>query len=119
MTGNTVIESFKYPVLTFSGTLAIPVRSVDRLTRCTKHALNSGHFAGLVIVDSAGKAVRVRNARKLHGIGRFGGYNIFLNQKVRVELELDGAPFQVSLDEVKSRLMADFHSDGGHWELLR
>jgi hypothetical protein len=78
--------------------------------------LKKGHFVGLLIVDSTGKAVRVRNARKLHGIGRFGGYNIFLNQKIRVELELDGALFQMSLHEVKSRLMADFHSDGGHWD---
>jgi hypothetical protein len=113
---NAVIESFKYPVLTFAATLTVPVISADRLTQCTKHALNNRHFAGLVIVDSAGKAVRVRNARKLHGVGPFGGYDIFLDQKIRVELELDGAPFQMNLDEVKSRLMADFNSDGGYWD---
>jgi hypothetical protein len=116
MAGNAVIESFKYPVLTFSGTLAIPVKSADRLTRCTKHALKNGHFAGLVIADSVGKAVRVRNVRKLHGIGRFGGYNIFLGQSIRIELDLDGEPFKMSLDEVKSRLMADFYSDEGLWD---
>ncbi len=48
--------------------------------------------------------IRIRNAHKLHGVGLLWGYNIFLNQRIRVELEPGGEPFVVSIEEVKNMI---------------
>jgi hypothetical protein len=56
----------------------------------------------MLIVEANGKAYKVPGAKKLHGVGPFGGYNIFLNQKIKVELLFEGNPFQITADEVKS-----------------
>lgn len=66
---------------------------------------------------------RVNGATKLHGLGRFGGWNVFLEQKIRASLSFAGPPEPISLDEVKKHVLRSFDeweewSTRGDWDSL-
>lgn len=103
-----VIEPLKFPVLRFGRGMVFPAIDQAQLTECTKTALQKGFFSGLILVDSDGKAWKIKTARKLHGIGPFLGFNVFLNQKIRVELIPEGEPFEMSAAELKARVLECF-----------
>lgn len=109
------VAAIEFPVLCFSGSLVYAMPTPDVLTTCTKVALRNGYFDNLLIVDANGIGYWVKGARKLHGVGRFFGYNIFLNQRIKVDLLTDGTPIPVSLDEVKRRVLQSF-KDWHGWE---
>lgn len=103
------LEDLRYPVLCFSQNLADIVRSAHELTTCSKLALRKGgYYENLLVVDSAGVGLRIKGAEKLHGVGPFWGYNIFLNRRIKVRPHIDGAPMQVSLTEVKRYVLDSF-----------
>ena len=83
--------------------------SAAHLTRNTAVGLKEGYYDGLRIVDSRGKWFKVRTARKLHGIGRFGGYNLFLNQRIRVSLDLEDEHRDASVEDVKGIVLSNFN----------
>jgi len=84
------------------------VRSRDALTTTTAAALRGGLFDNLKIVDSSGAEHLVRSARKLHGVGRFWGYNLFLNQRIRVALDVLPTARTYTVDELRKLVMGDF-----------
>jgi hypothetical protein len=69
--------------------------------------------------------MKLKEARTLHRVGRFWGYDISLIQWIRVALEFDGPPFAISLDAVKSEVHRsltkeyDLWSSGGSVPRLR
>jgi hypothetical protein len=69
----------------------------------------------MLIVDSNGVGLKIRGAKKLHGVGLFWGYNIFLNQRIKVQPIIAGKPFEVSLSEVKELVLKSFRNWHG-WE---
>lgn len=102
----TSIAALKFPILAFVRDMVFPVRSQEEATQCTKYALNSGYFSGQILVDSDGVAIEVKEARKLHGIGALWGYDIFLNQRIKVEIELEAHSEQLlSLHAIKGRVL--------------
>jgi hypothetical protein len=103
----TTVDDLKYPVLCFSRNLIRIKLTVDALTTCSKLALRNGYFENLLVIDSAGVGLRVRGAEKLYGVGLFWGYNIFLNQRIKVRLLIEETPLKISVDEVKRHV---FHS---------
>jgi hypothetical protein len=103
-------------VLSFSGDFVEPIRNVDELTKCSTIALKRGYFNGLIIVDTNGRAIKIKRANKLHGVGSFWVFSILLNQTVRVTFEFAGGEFLMSLDEVKARLMNSFQTEAGQWD---
>lgn len=111
------IDSLKYPVLVFFKGLVIPERSADALTSCTAAALKKRYYDGCIVADATGRAIKIKTAHKLHGIGTFWGLNIFINRKLRVFLEIDSDPFQMSLDEVKSRVIKSLYNEIVGWDL--
>lgn len=118
-------DDLTYPILGVfpNGALKIAVTPAY-LTTYTARGLRRGYFNELRIVDSRSKWFRVRSARKLHGLGRFGGYDIFLNQWIRVGLDIEDTHREASLDEVKEIVLKDFDSwDGwrsrGDFDVLR
>jgi hypothetical protein len=118
------VNAIKFPVLRFSQNLVGVKRTEDDLTTCTKVALKKGFFNEMLVVEESGKAYKVNGARKLHGVGPFWGYNIFLNQMIRVELLFQGNPFQITVDEVKKKVLLSFKkrhgwSTRGDFEELR
>lgn len=77
------------------------------LTICRKTDLKagqSGRFARSTIIDSNGLAWRMDGAEKLHGVGPLWGYNLFLNQTVRVRPTILGEPKPATLQFIKSEL---------------
>lgn len=104
------LEALQFPVLCFSQNLVLVVSSQEELTTTNKAALRNGFFANLLLVGSNSVGAQVKGARKLHGIGPFGGFNLFLNQRIRVALEFAGPPFAVELDDVKQRVQASFRN---------
>jgi hypothetical protein len=105
---NSGLSKLTFPLLCVRGELIRVRTSLDALTTTTKAGLKNGYFRGLVLVDSRGQAVPIKDAHKLRGVGLFWGYNVFLNQRIKVELELSGEPFTVSLNEVKEMVRKSF-----------
>lgn len=107
--GDVTVDDLTYPILGVfpSGGLKIAATSVY-LTTYTARGLKRGHFNDLRLVDSRSKWFRVRSARKLHGVGRFGGYNVFFNQWIRIELDIEDEHREARLDEVRNIVLKDF-----------
>jgi hypothetical protein len=100
--------SLSLPLVCFHREYSLLVRDWDELTITTSYALKHGKFARLLLVDSKGMAARVRSARKLHSVGPFRGFNIFLNQRIKIELCYEGNLFPISLTELREMLLESF-----------
>lgn len=101
-------DDLTYPVLgVFAGGGLKIASTTVYLTTYTARGLRRGHFNNLRLVDSRSKWFRVRSASKLHGLGRWGGYNIFFNQWIRVTLDIEDEHREASLDEVRTIVLAD------------
>jgi len=109
-------DDLAYPILGVypSGALKIAATPVN-LTTSTARGLKRGNFNDLRLVDSRSKWYRVRSAVKLHGVGSFGGYDLFFNQLIRVGLDIEDERRDADLDEVKAIVLRDFDSWDG-WE---
>jgi hypothetical protein len=108
-------STMAFPVLSFSKGVVLVTRSAEELTTCRKAGLNRGWFDTLLVVDSAGRGWSMAGARKMHGVGLLWGYNVFLNQKIRVELLCARGPFDVSVEDVRGRVLKSLDSWPG-WE---
>jgi len=110
-----VVDDVLFPAL---GRLANGVLDVlptaNHLTLNTANGLRNGFYTGYELVDSRGRWFRVVSARKVHGVGPFGGYNPLLGQKIRVELEIEDEGREATLEEVK-RLILDEFASGSSW----
>jgi len=81
------ISSLVFPVIYFNKYTFNIKYDQEKLTLTTKAGLKNKLYENLTIIDSSGKQYKVKAARKLHGVGPVWGYNIFLNQKIKIELE--------------------------------
>ncbi len=113
MQNATNLDAIKFPVLCFAHNIVRVKQNADDLTTCTKVALRNKFFDNMLLVEMGGKGYKVKKAKKLCGVGPFWGYNIFLNQKIKVGLLFEDEPFQVSLDEVKARIFQSFKKRHG------
>ena len=104
-----ITSNLKFPILCFEHDFYPRIKQDwDSLTTTTKAGLKNGLFDNLLMVDSQGMGIRVKNAKKLYGVGPFWGYNIFLNQRIKVELVFEGEPFHISVDEVRKYVLMSF-----------
>ena len=81
----------------------------------TRLMLKHGSFDGVRIVDSTGTEYAVKSASKLGGYGRFGGWNLFFNQRITVRLDVEPTGRTLTADELRAIVRADFRSWQG-WE---
>ncbi len=102
------VSDLQFPVLCFWRHLFRIEKTAEAFTTTTKAGLKNRMFDNVLVIGSNSQAVRVKSARKLHGVGPFWGYNIFLNQRIKVELIFDGEPFQISVEDVRKRVLASF-----------
>ncbi len=102
------VSDLQFPVVCFWRHLFRIETTAETFTTTTKAGIKNRMFDNVLVIGSNGQAVRVKSARKLHGVGPFWGYNIFLNQRIKVELTFDGEPFQMSVDDVRKRVLASF-----------
>lgn len=104
-----------FPVLCrHKGTL-FTFGSRESLTKTTSAALRGGLFDGLRMIDSTGKEAIVESARKICGVGLFWGFNVFLNQRIRVALSMRDTGRTFSPDEVRAMVLRDFRTWHG-WQ---
>jgi hypothetical protein len=106
-----------YPVAAFSQGLAVRYDNVKELTTATTTGLKSGYFQDLELVASDGAMYSVTSAEKLRGIGRFGGYNLFLNQTIEIRLFYDGNHQQTAVEQLRSRILASMAAWHG-WDAI-
>ena len=81
----------------------------------TRLMLKHGYYDGLRIVDSTGMEYAVKSATRLRGYGRFGGWNLFLNPRSSVRLDVEPTGKTFTADELRALVHADFKSWHG-WE---
>jgi hypothetical protein len=104
-----------YPVLFLYKDALAGVRTEEALTTTTSVALRAGFFDGLRVIDSEGRQYTVTKARFLHGVGRFWGYNIFLNRRIRVAIDLLESGEVLNVDAVRGLVLREFRSWHG-WQ---
>jgi hypothetical protein len=108
-------RDLSYPILCFTK-YGIATKKTDvELTTTFQASLDKGWFHNAEIIDSDAVKYRVGAAKKIGGVGPFLGYSLFFSRRIRVELEIDRVGDQVSTDEVRQRILKDFHNWHG-WE---
>jgi hypothetical protein len=101
-------------VLYEDGDLAV-YEAQEGLTICSRTDLKAGQrgrFARATIVDSDGTAWEMDGATKLHSVGPFWGFNIFLNQSIRVLPTISAKPKPTDLDVLKSEIVKRVRNRG-------
>ncbi len=110
--------SFKFPLIAFSSSVVHVARNARDLLICSKKALKDGFYKDLKIVDSCSMIYYIENASKLKPHGFFYGYNIFLNQKIEVELIIKFYEY-IGLSDFKElvllKLRENFVEIGGNY----
>jgi len=110
------IEEVKFPVVALARSSAITVyESKELLTKCFNRALANGYFENLFIIDSNCLGIEVMNAEKIGTVGGLWGYDIFLDQTIRVKLLLNNTVEQLSLDEVKNKILSTINENRSFW----
>jgi hypothetical protein len=104
-------DAIEYPALLLHARYGYTVRSAQQLTTATRHALSNGKFNDLLIVSRSGHAYPVAGA-KVGSVGAFGGWNLFLNQRIRVELLAAAQRYTIAVDELRNRVFESFQT----WE---
>ena len=106
----------KYPAILFdSPTIFEVVEREEQLTICSKTALRRGYYKKLRIFDSSGRSYLINSAKKIGTLGRFWGYNFFLNQTVRVELEFSKKVEETFLEDLKEKILNAFDKGRNFW----
>lgn len=119
-----VLSDLAFPIVALQKECAEAFQDEESLAVCTSLSLKQGGYNGMLIVDGTGKAVRVKGARSLHGIGRFWGYNIFLGRRIRLRLLLEDELFEIPLNDLKKRVVKGLRLHGravhpDYWKELR
>ena len=65
------------------------VLNVDDLTSWTRVALKKEHHKGMFLFDTIGQSWEVTCAEFVEGIGRWGGWNLWGERKIRVRLHVE------------------------------
>ena len=110
------IDSINFPVICFNKYSFYIVENLDKLTTSTKAGLKNKLYTDLTIIDSSGIHHKVKNAEKLFGLGFLWGYNVFLNQKIKVKLNFSESVSNISLQEVKKMIIQYFQKDIFFWK---
>lgn len=91
MAASKTFDEIAFPILAFYGKEMLVYREPRELLETTRAALKGGLFDGLQICASDGRHFVVTRARKVRGIGALGGWNVFLNQRIEVELDVQSS----------------------------
>jgi hypothetical protein len=104
-----------FPVICFYRHLLRIRRDWETLVTTTTAGIKNGMFDNMLVVDASGKAIRVKSARKLHGVGLFWGFNPMVGQRIKVELIFDGEPFAMTVEDVRNLVLGLFKKCNG-WQ---
>lgn len=113
--GKMTANELTFPVVCFHRHLLRVRNDWDALVTTTTAGVKNGMFDNMLVVDSNGKAIRVKSARKLHGVGLFWGFNPMVGRRIKVELVYDGDLFPMTVDEVRNLVLGSFKNRHG-WQ---
>jgi len=110
------VDDLHFPALgRLSNGMLDVLPTADHLTLNTANGLRGGFYTGYELVDSGGRWFRVLSARKVGGVGPFGGFNLLLGQKIRVELEVEDEQRQATIEEVQKLVLSEFATESS-WQ---
>ena len=109
------VTDLTFPVLAFSKYGLLVNSSAEMLGTEFKTTFEAGVFVDLLMVDSSGRTFRVVDTKVLGGAGALWGYSLFYPRRLRIELVLELAKDQLTLEEVRSRVLKEFRDWHG-WE---
>ncbi len=115
MSSRFAVSDLAFPVLAFTKYGLLIKRSAEELGTEFKAALDDGIFVDLLMVDASGKTFLIVGSKSLRGAGPLWGYSLLYGRRLRVELALELAERQWTLEEVRSRVLKDFRDWHG-WE---
>lgn len=85
-----MIKNIKFPAIIFDKDENIYfARNEDDIVICNNDYWKEGNYKNLEIIDIEGNLYKVVDAYKIKNKGVFWGYNLFLNKKIIVELDLE------------------------------
>lgn len=85
-----MIKNIKFPAIIFDRDENIHfARNEDDIVICNNDYWKEGNYKNLEIIDIEGNLYKVVDAYKIKNKGVFWGYNLFLNKKIIVELDLE------------------------------
>ncbi|KAA6437968.1 hypothetical protein FEM33_19035 [Dyadobacter flavalbus] len=108
-------EKIIFPIIKFDRFSFEIIPCLDILTKTTSAGLRNRLFENIVIVDSNGFTYFVKNATKVKGLGRFFGYNIFLNQTILVDLNFEPNIEKIQLNDLKKKMVKNVHKEKAFW----
>lgn len=101
-----------FPIVAFSKSVVHYARDKAEITICSRIALRNGLYTNMQIIDCDGAHYHVINALKLGTVGPLWGLNIFLNQKIRIELNFSDEVSNVSLEDFKRIILSAITEQG-------
>lgn len=110
------MNRLSFPVLAIKNQVVHVYHDDDALSQCSRTALSNGWFKNLILIDAELRRFTVRHATKVGTVGALWGFDVFLNQRLRVSLQLVGLEEKLSLEQVKGMLQRAIDADPGHWE---
>lgn len=102
---------FNFPIITLDKTTFDYCQNVDVLTKTTNYVLKGGYFNNLLLIDCTGKSWIIKEATKLNSIGLFWGYNVFLEQNIRVKFKYKENKKIYNLLDVKKLILDKIYRD--------
>lgn len=113
--GKMIANELTFPVVCFHRHLLRIRNDWDALVITTTAGIKNGMFDNMLVVDSTGKAIRIKSAQKLHGVGFFWGFNPMGGRRIKVEFVYDGELFSMTVDEVRKLVLDSFKNRHG-WQ---
>lgn len=111
-----ITQNLKFPVIAITRDNYIHLAGKkEDLVICSKTAFKNGFYKRLKIYDSNNMEYILLKAKKIDTVGSFFGYNIFLNQKIKVELQLSDKPKKNDIDSFKQKVLYVLSKDKDFW----
>lgn len=96
----------KPPIITFTpgSSAVVSHNSLEPVTHANMAGLKGNPYEGMLIVDSELCLYRVRRATIKSGDGLFGGYNLFFNRRVIMNLDIEDDCKSITVEELKKMI---------------
>lgn len=111
------VADLEFPVLCFWRKYIEKQKSFETLTLTSSIGVKNGRYKEMLIVDGHGTSFRIKDARKLHGVGWFWGFHPFYGQRIRVEFIIESGPTLMSVEEVRELVFRSFRRYSG-WNTM-
>lgn len=111
------IKNLDFPVITFDKNNNIfYAKNTNDLEICSKRGFEQGFYKGLLIIDIEGNEYLIEDAKKVENVGVLFGFNIFLSQKIKVELIFNQSIVTIDLKEFKEKLINAYNLNRSFWD---